>query len=120
MKVLNIAILLFFSILSFGQNFTHEVREDGKLIKKTVIKGEFTYFTSYHQNGKIKETGCFLNELRHGEWKQYDEKGNEISVAYFENGNKDGEWQIYAPDQNVTYIISYEDGKKTNVRTEEK
>jgi antitoxin component YwqK of YwqJK toxin-antitoxin module len=78
----------------------------------TKMNGNKTKFTSYHENGKIKEIGYFLNENKDGVWEHYNESGVKTSEANFTNGVKDGNWSIWNESGVLTYLMVYEDGKR--------
>lgn len=40
-------------------------------------------FTEYHPNGKVKETGRYINDKREGEFKFYDTRGTLLLVKKF-------------------------------------
>ena len=43
-------------------------------------------FTSYHDNGRIKEKGMMKNKKREGEWSLYRKNGKLVRTSYYSNG----------------------------------
>jgi len=78
----------------------------------TVSKKLFGAVTYYYENGKIKETGSFLDGQRHGIWIRYDENGNKIAEGNYNNGLKDGKWMIWDDKGNKRFEFSYQNGQK--------
>ncbi|WP_298474645.1 nicotinic acid mononucleotide adenyltransferase [uncultured Maribacter sp.] len=56
------------------------------------VEGEMVKATYYHENGKIAQTGFFVNEKLQGEWKMYNEEGRKIAMGQYNNGVKTGKW----------------------------
>ena len=61
---------------------------DGKIRKKEFYKnGKLEGGTiSFHENGKINLTGHYVNNLQHGRWEYFDDKGYLIQKIKFRNG----------------------------------
>ncbi len=58
---------------------------------------------AYHKNGRIKETGKYLNGKKQGEWRKYDKKGITTLVTIFENGNLIFEQNPNTIEQFISY-----------------
>jgi len=43
-------------------------------------------YTSYYQNGKIKEQGEYVANKKHKEWKEFDEEGTVVKTYVFRAG----------------------------------
>ena len=41
---------------------------------------------TYHDNGRIKTTGKLIKNKKHGEWRQYDDRGSVLTISLFNNG----------------------------------
>ncbi len=63
--------------------------------------------TTYHENGKVWREGDFLNDKEIGEWKSYNEKGEERSTMNY-TGNEDSSVVVYEPA--IPDGINREDG----------
>lgn len=59
-------------------------------------------FTSFYPNGKIKQTGLYLNGLREGIWEEFNAQ-NEKSVGTYKHGYRNGEWRYYSPKGKLLY-----------------
>lgn len=93
-------ILIFCVGLTFAQD---------KNNPKVVKKGDLTYVTYYHENGKIEQTGLFNEAGKlHGEWKSFDTSGNKVAIGNYDNGQKVGKWFFWEGDslKEVDYIDS--------------
>ena len=76
---------------------------------KVEQKGDLTFVTYYHENGKIEQTGLFNEEGKlHGEWTSYDLEGNKVTVGTYDSGKKVGKWFFWEGDtlKEVDYIDS--------------
>ncbi|MBL4593793.1 MAG: hypothetical protein JKX68_08270 [Flavobacteriales bacterium] len=73
------------------------------------VKVEEKYF---HQDGKLKMHGKFLNGKREGEWKAYFNNDQLQSVGTFKNGFRIGDAKIYFPNGNLRYEGQYEKDKE--------
>lgn len=51
--------------------------------KKNIKHGPYFF---YYESGKLKTAGGYLNDLKNGEWKYYDESGAVTRVEHFKNG----------------------------------
>lgn len=59
-------------------------------------------FTSFYPNGKIKQTGLYLNGLREGIWEEFNAQ-NEKAVGTYKHGYRNGEWRYYSPGGKLLY-----------------
>ena len=75
------------------------------------FKTQTCEFRKFHDNGRIKESGFFTDNLRDSIWTTYDERGNKTSVAFFNKGVKIGTWQILQPDKLIEIV--YINGRKS-------
>ena len=66
----------------------------------------------YHQNGKLKMAGKFVNGKRDGEWKAFFENDQIQSLGTFKNGQRTGLAKIYYPNGNLRYEGFYEKNKE--------
>lgn len=67
---------------------------DGTLKATRYKEGDCIYFITYHENGKVKEMGCFRNGRRDGAWRQFSDTGVLLAHAAFRNGQRQGVWEF--------------------------
>ncbi len=67
----------------------------------------------FHQNGKFKMGGKFLNGKREGEWKAYFKNDQIQSLGTFKDGRRTGVGKVYYPNGNLRYEGFYKDDKET-------
>lgn len=67
---------------------------DGSLRSTCYSEGDRTHFITYHENGQVKEIGCFNKGRRDGIWKQYSDTGALVARAGFKNGERQGSWEF--------------------------
>lgn len=68
----------------------------------------------YYEDGTVKETGTFYNNVPHGKWVQYHEDGGIGMEAFYENGKKTGKWFVWTADGEFLYEVAYADNKLQN------
>jgi antitoxin component YwqK of YwqJK toxin-antitoxin module len=93
-------------LLVFCVGFTYAQDKKNPKVEK---KGDLTFVTYYHENGKIEQTGLFNEEGKlHGEWTSYDLEGNKVTVGTYDTGRKVGKWFFWEGDslKEVDYIDS--------------
>lgn len=66
----------------------------------------------FHQNGKLKMGGKFLNGKREGEWKAFFENEQIQSLGTFKDGLRTGDAKIYYANGNIRYEGFYEKDKE--------
>jgi antitoxin component YwqK of YwqJK toxin-antitoxin module len=71
----------------------------------TVKDGAVTY---HYENGKVMETGAFINNDKTGQWLRWDEAGHKIAEAYYVNGKKNGTWLVWDANGTKRYEMHYE------------
>lgn len=71
---------------------------DGTLRATRYKEGVRIHFITYHENGQVKEMGCFTNGRRDGLWKQYSDTGVLLAQAGFRNGERQGVWEFRGAD----------------------
>jgi antitoxin component YwqK of YwqJK toxin-antitoxin module len=92
--------LLFLLFLALGLNLSaqellgQEFWPDGSLRATRYAEGGRVHFITYHENGKVKEVGCFRNGRRDGTWKQFTDQGTLMAQAGFKNGERQGVWEF--------------------------
>ena len=89
MRTLLILFTLLFAQASFAQEILGQERwPDGTLRATRYSEGDRIHFITYHENGRVKEIGCFKGGRRDGEWKQYSDTGALLAQAGFRNGQR--------------------------------
>ena len=70
--------------------------------------GESVKATYFHENGKIAQTGHFLEGKLHGDWTMFNEKGEKIALGSYVKGQKTGKWFFWKADglQEVDFVDS--------------
>ncbi len=89
MKVLVMAAMMIGMIATAQEVKPQFEKTDDGLVKAT-------YF---HENGKVSQTGTFLNNKRHGEWISYDTDGQKTAQAAYSHDRKTGKWFFWNDDQ---------------------
>lgn len=84
---------------------------DGTLKATRYSDGTRIHFITFHENGQVKEVGCFRNGRRDGVWKQYSDTGALLARAGFRNGERQGVWEFNDVADAPLGKLSYESGK---------
>lgn len=80
---------------TFGQTLlAQEHWPDGTLRSTRYSEGGRIHFITFHENGQVKEVGCFRNGRRDGTWTQYSATGVLLTRAGFRNGERQGVWEF--------------------------
>ncbi|WP_291864675.1 nicotinic acid mononucleotide adenyltransferase [Maribacter sp.] len=77
------------------------------------VEGEMVKVTYYHENGKISQTGFFVNEQLQGEWRMYNEEGKKIAMGQYTNGVKMGKWFFW--EGKKLKEVDFTDNKIANI-----
>ncbi len=72
-----------------------------------LLHGEYT---SYYQNGKIKEEGVYINGLREGVWEEHTTVLDKSRGSYL-RGYRSGEWRTYDQRGKLLYFTLYKNGE---------
>ena len=80
------------------------------------MSGPEVMFTSYYENGSIKETGAYYKGKRHGNWMLFDDAGNKISEGNYSLGEKLGVWRVQSSYESSSYELRYENGERMTAR----
>lgn len=84
---------------------------DGSLRATRYSEGGRIHFITYHENGQVKEVGCFLKGRRDGVWKQYNDTGVLVARAGFRNGERQGVWEFRNADDRPVGRLTYVGGR---------
>ena len=111
MRSLLILFVLLLAQASSAQEVLGQERwPDGTLRATRYSEGDRIHFITYHENGRVKEIGCFKGGRRDGEWKQYSDTGALIAQAGFRNGQRQGVWEFRNAQDNTTGKLTYAAG----------
>ncbi len=86
---------------------------NGSLRSTRYSEGRRVHFITYHENGQVKEMGCFDNGRRDGVWKQYSDTGALLAQAGFSNGQRQGVWEFRNADDQPVGRLTYTNGSLT-------
>lgn len=102
MKQLLFICSILFSVNLLSQTSIYTDENDDGIIEYS-LKSE---------NGKVIETGYFLNWKMHGTWTSYYESGKVHTVAKFRNGLRQGKWRFYDDKGRLTLIVTFDKNRK--------
>jgi uncharacterized protein len=73
----------------------------------------FAHYFRYNSDGNILEEGIIVNEeIKSGEWKEYDYKKGFLKFkGLYNQGKKDGIWQEFRKNGEIKNEIKYNNGK---------
>jgi len=83
---------------------------DGTLRATRYREGNRVHFITYHENGRVKEMGCFRDGRRDGVWKQFSDTGALLTQAGFRSGQRQGVWEFRDDGDTVVGRLVYADG----------
>lgn len=113
-RLLHFAIVVFALLGAAGAHsqelISQERWPDGTLRSTRYSEGPQIHFITYHENGQVKEMGCFNNGRRDGVWKQYSDTGALLAQAGFRNGQRQGVWEFRNTDDRTTGKLFYAAG----------
>lgn len=104
MKKVALLLIGMFTISLGAQEIEPKFEKEGKLVKATY----------YHDNGEIAQTGFYLNDKLHGEWKMYDSEGNKIAMGQYDKGSRTGKWFFWEGQE--LQEVAYLDNQITNIK----
>ncbi len=67
---------------------------------------------NFYNNGKIKESGSYVDNRKSGTWKYYNNNGNIVQTGRFRNGRTDGQWKWYYNNGSILREEEYYFGKR--------
>jgi antitoxin component YwqK of YwqJK toxin-antitoxin module len=74
---------------------------------------------SYYKNGIKKSENNYVDDIRHGEWLDWNEKGQRILEANWVKGKLEG-FAIYYVNEEIISIIVYKNGEAINLLNQDK
>jgi len=84
---------------------------DGTLKATRYSDGTRIHFITFHENGQVKDVGCFLHGRRDGVWKQYNDTGVMMARASFRNGERQGVWEFRSDADSPMGRLTYAAGR---------
>ncbi|MEZ4790842.1 MAG: hypothetical protein R2811_12585 [Flavobacteriales bacterium] len=87
---------------------------DGTLRATRYSDGDRIHFITYHENGQVKEMGCFRKGRRDGIWKQYSDTGALLTRAGFRDGERQGVWEFRDVQDLPMGQLRYSSGRLTH------
>lgn len=115
MKALFTLLLAMGGLTLAAQEVRTENYEDGQVKTQYTVFGNYVEVTAFYQDGTVKETGSYLNHKPHGEYRQYNTKGEMISSGTYENGKKEGVWLYRNGDGDELYEVHYRNNQRVDV-----
>jgi antitoxin component YwqK of YwqJK toxin-antitoxin module len=87
---------------------------DGTLKRTRIALGDREMFITYHENGRINESGYYINGRCDGIWKRYTESGALLLYARFNNGERQGVWEFRNAEDRPMGRLHFSDGLLTS------
>jgi antitoxin component YwqK of YwqJK toxin-antitoxin module len=69
-------------------------------------------YTLTSKDGKVIETGYYLNGKMHGTWTSFYPSGKKQAVVKFRNGKKNGKWTFFDQEGRTSLVVTYDNDKK--------
>lgn len=117
-RILHITLFAFALLCATGvqsqELISQERWPNGSLRSTRYSEGPRIHFITYHENGQVKEMGCFNNGRRDGVWKQYSDTGALLAQAGFRNGQRQGVWEFRNADDQLIGRLRYGSGQLVN------
>lgn len=112
MRFVLIALILLLAQAAQAQEILAQERwPDGTLKATRYAEGGRIHFITYHENGRVRQVGCFLNGRRDGLWREYSDTGVLLTKAGFRNGERQGVWEFRSHGDAVVGRLTYTEGR---------
>ena len=72
-------------------------------------------YISYHDNGQIREEGCYKDEKKVGKWIRYYENGNIEEERNYKNGLLDGKLIYHWKNGDRRGEYTFKNGRPTSL-----
>lgn len=69
-------------------------------------------YTLTSNDGKVIETGYYLDGKMHGTWTSFYPSGKKQAVVKFRQGKKHGKWIFFDQQGRTTVMVTYDNDKK--------
>lgn len=110
-KLLSVFLLLASTWCSAQELLDQHHWPDGTLKATRYSDGVRIHFITYHENGQVKELGCYRQGKRDGVWKQYSDTGVLLAQAGFSNGHRQGVWVFRNVEDQTIGKLMYTSGQ---------
>jgi len=109
MKNLLLIVLVFVSVSVVAQQKELRTFFDNGTVKSVYIYSSSENYgvTNYFTNGKVMETGQFVNGKMDGVWTSFNEQAVQTGEATYSEGVKIGDWKIFDASGAIRYKITY-------------
>jgi antitoxin component YwqK of YwqJK toxin-antitoxin module len=104
MKKIMILAALVISGLTFAQDKTPKLEQEGQLVKATYL----------YDNGQIQQEGSFKDGKLVGIWVSYDENGVKKAIGEYANGQKIGKWLFW--NEKTLSEVDYSESRIASVK----
>lgn len=111
---MTVAMMMVGSLL-FAQEVRTETYDNGQTKVQYTVFGNYVEMVAYFENGQVRETGAYLSNVPHGEYRQFDANGELISAGNYVNGERQGIWLYRAGGGDMLYQVEYVDNVRMNV-----
>ncbi|MCF8459961.1 MAG: hypothetical protein K9G46_04505 [Flavobacteriales bacterium] len=111
MKAFMISLAVLAGSTCFAQNKVKTTYENGSVKSELVQNGELVAVTNYYENGTIKETGFFKNEVPEGKWETFSNEGVKTAELSYLNGKRHGEFRVWDEFSNAYIEMKYANGE---------
>lgn len=88
--------------------------ENEKLENITLFteKGVNAKTVMFYPDGIKQSEGCYINRVKNGIWRLYNEKGKILTEEAYKGGRKDGVSKLFAPDSSIIESTTWKNGEK--------
>jgi antitoxin component YwqK of YwqJK toxin-antitoxin module len=104
MKKIMILAALVISAMTFAQDKTPRLEQEGQLVKATYL----------YDNGQIQQEGFFKDGKLVGIWVSYDENGVKKAIGEYVNGQKIGKWLFW--NEKTLSEVDYSDSRIASIK----
>ncbi|MCF8465693.1 MAG: hypothetical protein K9G41_12675 [Flavobacteriales bacterium] len=111
MKALMLSLVVLAGSTCFAQNKVKTSYEDGSVKSEFIQMGELVAIVNYHENGTIKETGFFKNDIPEGKWETFSKDGVKTAELSYSNGKRHGEFRVWDEFSNAYIEMKYANGE---------
>ncbi len=110
MKKLMLSLVVLASSTCFAQNTVKTSYDNGSVKSEYVQVGELVAVTNYYENGAVKETGFYKNEIPEGKWETFTKDGLKTAELSYANGKRHGEFRVWDEFSNAYIEMKYTNG----------
>jgi antitoxin component YwqK of YwqJK toxin-antitoxin module len=93
--------------------YTEEYPDGAVKIQMSVSKGTKNgLMRIFYQDGSVNELRMYKDDMMHGTWETWNDKGIKIAEANYASDTKNGKWYIWDDNGIMRYDMTYFDGNK--------